>query len=429
MAKDFKNAPTGELIAVLENEAAQSSTRLEAIKELGRRKEPEAATALSNAALHDKSADVRRFAAMALGEANGEKAFPILIKLLQDESPGVREASALALGRIGGTRPKLPGEKKARDALLNILKDKYMEDAQVRAAAASSLGWINMGQPKSGVTNGRKADAEVISSLINVLGDDEGKMLSGFAEAFGENARTLAILRTEILRVKAAEALGTIGNRSAVPSLIKALGDENPNLVFSATGALGKIGGTKSRDALLNVMEDEKRDVKLRAYAAFKLGQISGAKTDAKIVSALIKALESGHEKIRESAANSLGIIGDASSIPALVKTVLNDNAKVRRSAAGALRSMGAKAVPALLEVISEGENPFRRGKTSDEEAVLAVKMLMEVGDSSALPQLEQAMRHGNEAVKNAAYDAIRAIEARAEPETTASKPQKLKRR
>lgn len=60
-----------------------------------------------------------------------------------------------------------------------------------------------------------------------------------------------------LIREAAAQALGWIGNRKAVPALIKALSDPNPLVHRSAAESLGKLGDPSALPALKTASEDE----------------------------------------------------------------------------------------------------------------------------------------------------------------------------
>ncbi len=83
-------------------------------------------------ALNDKSPEVRRSAALSLGETEDQKAVDPLIRALHDEDQDVRQNAALALGMIGDTRAMAP--------LVHTLKDE--QDENVRRAIQMGLDMI-----------------------------------------------------------------------------------------------------------------------------------------------------------------------------------------------------------------------------------------------------------------------------------------------
>ena len=73
------------------------------------------------------------------------------------------------------------------------------------------------------------------------------------------------------IRMKAAEALGEIGVKDAIDSLIKALKeDESSEVRKYAAMALGKIGDERAAEALIEALKDESLDVRLESAKALK---------------------------------------------------------------------------------------------------------------------------------------------------------------
>lgn len=85
--------------------------------------------------LDDPDADVRRGAAVGLGESGplAISAVPILTELLRDINPGVRREAARALGRIGPA---------ARDAVGALLDAVWLGDRELHLVAIAALGGI-----------------------------------------------------------------------------------------------------------------------------------------------------------------------------------------------------------------------------------------------------------------------------------------------
>jgi HEAT repeat protein len=59
------------------------------------------------------------------------------------------------------------------------------------------------------------------------------------------------------VRATAAKVLGEIGDKTAVPALIKALKDENPDVRTAAAEALGKIGDKRAVPHLIKALKDK----------------------------------------------------------------------------------------------------------------------------------------------------------------------------
>jgi HEAT repeat protein len=243
--------------------------RREAAWALGRLGDQRAVPALMQA-LKDKDWKVRKYAAWALGELGDRRAVPALSQALEDilfwpvreavamalgklgdygfsallqalkyGSPNVRKTAAYALGRLG--------EPRAVPALMQALKDK---DWNGREAAAEALGELG--------------DKRAMPALIQALKEDWGWWVRESAakalSKLGDPGR-LALIQAlkdedENVRKAAAEALGELGDRRAVPALIQALKDEDGSVRGAAAWALGKLGDRRAVPALRQAVKD-----------------------------------------------------------------------------------------------------------------------------------------------------------------------------
>lgn len=145
---------------------------------------------------------------------------------------------------------------------VKALKD---EDEDVREAAVKALGEIG-------------SDAEeAVPALIEAVDDDylAWEAVNALGRIGGESAlRALseALLSDEDMgvRMRAAMALRRIGDRDAVPALIKALADEDEYVRVSAAAALGEIGDQTASPALEVALGDVSDIVRQAATRALK---------------------------------------------------------------------------------------------------------------------------------------------------------------
>lgn len=182
-------------------------------------------------ALKDDDWEVREGAAEALGMIgpDAREAVPALIKTFDaikhgDYDPDV-VAATKALGKIGG-----------QPAIATLIRALNYYD--VRDEAAEGLG--NIGEPKA------------VPGLLNIAKTDKGFARYTAVEALTKIGKPAIPALIEVLRVgdwdlrgRTAEALGEIGDNTAVPALNEALKDKDKNVRQAAAKALEKLEGKK----------------------------------------------------------------------------------------------------------------------------------------------------------------------------------------
>lgn len=116
-------------------------------------------------------------------------------------------------------------------------------------------------------------------------------------------------------RAKFMKALVEAGS-SAVPKLMYLLNDPDWVVRYRAAEALGGIGDTAAVDALIISTCDTKDHV--RYMATKSLGSFS----DTRIHPVLVRMLSDDHCYTRRMAASGLGLSGDISAVPALLEAI-----------------------------------------------------------------------------------------------------------
>ena len=194
--------------------------------------EGSAATSALVSALTDPSSLVRASVVASLGErADTSVASPLAASLTSDKDAFVRKTAAYALGKFSGT------ERTA--ALLAALKDK---DAEVRGAAAVSLG--------------DHAESAAVVPLAAALSDKSAFVRAQAAHALGVNGSAagqtvptlIGLLASDHdgeVKRRAATALGSIGDRSALQALDRATHDSDPYLAQAALDSIRMLERTR----------------------------------------------------------------------------------------------------------------------------------------------------------------------------------------
>ncbi len=152
-----------------------------------------------------------------------------------------------------------------------------------------------------------------------------------------------------IIRAKAAEALGELGEVETVLDLMAALRDCSVSVRFAAVVGLGKFGPI-AKGGLTAALKDS--DAKVRAAAVKALGQLG----DPTVVDMLITALKDIHSGVRWVASEGLGRLGDSRAAVPLVAALHDQAAYVRQEAAMQLENIGDPAVAPLIAALKDSE-------------------------------------------------------------------------
>lgn len=164
------------------------------------------------------------------------------------------------------------------------------------------------------------------------------------------------------MRFQAAEALGKIGDRNAVESLINVVSDESEKSVYvreSAAVALGMIGDMRAIDPFLTILEAKKNFLGkfsfLKERVIEALGKINFSESK-RILHAYKNAIEDESPRVRINAIESLMNLETQEACD-LIKTRLKDeDEEVVRNAVIALYNINGK--DALFEILKSDELP-----------------------------------------------------------------------
>lgn len=144
---------------------------------------------------------------------------------------------------------------------------------------------------------------DVAADALHHLGDARAgtALLMRFVQAGERHER----------RANLALALGSVGNRSAIPLLIEALHDSDAQVRAAAAWSLGTLGAREAKDTLHEVLSKEadawaKKDME-KALATIEIVMAADDSADSKLaVSMLASALESESPQLRAAVARTL---------------------------------------------------------------------------------------------------------------------------
>lgn len=242
---------------------------------------------------------------------------------LDDENTRIRASTIIEMGRTGN-----------RDAIKSIIEvlENREEVDWLRGCAAIALG--------------RLSDEAVIPPLISALEDDNVIVSRAVISALGDAKSLPAIPHLKkILENKDKEelhaititVLGEIGGLEIIPTLLQALESSNDLVRIRAALALGELRTDQAVSHFLKILEDGNES--LRAIAASSLGLIG----DKRAVIPLISALDDEAGTVRAIAASSLGCLADRTAMSHLEKALDDSSVAVRKQAAAALSKIRSR--------------------------------------------------------------------------------------
>jgi len=341
--------------------------------------------------------NVKVAAISALGRIGETSAIEPLIEALDSGDLNPSNAAPYALASIG--KPAVPSS-------IQALKS---PNSMIRRGAVKALGMIG--------------DKRAVIPLIQAL-DDESVPVKNFAATalgnFPDDARVMEALIQELgrgARYLAAESLGKIGNKQAVPHLIQILKSRRGGQTKFAAQfrvkvirALGMLGGPEVAKPLIEMLPNAGKEIQWEIGKA--LGQVGPI-----ILDQILALLKSKQWKRRLAGVRALNYmeelvsIADDRVLDALLIVIWDPNVRIENEALYTLtRLKGPKLVQPLIQFILDKE----QGKYKE----IAAKILGELGDCQAVEPLISLLQISNWEYQKAAAEALGKLgDARAIPE------------
>ncbi len=425
-----------------------SRLRLAAAKGLGRVANEDAIKALIGALGHDD--DMVRAGVVSALHSIGKPAVGLLAGALGASDDSIRLGAVFALDGIR--------DEKSIAALAGALRD---DDGKVRERAAKALddfGWrpandterayylIAKGDYSALMALGERA----VEPLIHALGYSDPsarRFVPGWLGNIGDNRAVGPLIehlkgRTQrhivgrttvedwcLAKAEAAEALGKIGDPSAVKALLEELKyparDRDERRIHSAaTEALARIARTSpvGLQALIEAVKDsselrsraaealqrlgwQPRDVEEQAWYLLARGDREGlVALGENAVGPLAQALRDARGEWRIPAISAAGDLGHPDFVEPLLQLLRESNTDylMQQSVVDALGRVGSTAVEPLIKLLSDEDRVVRSA---------AAKALGGTGDERAVGPLGQAYEHDeDDLVRASARNALWAL-------------------
>lgn len=224
-------------------------------------------------------------------------------------------------------------------------------------------------------------------------------------------------------RARAAQRLGEIGDRRAVPALIRALHQEDWRVREASAAALARFKAAVAVPALLEVLRQSRAAGPFGGGAPNQVVLRALREIGTAGLPVLIDALSDEDPRLRLSIIDLLVAIGDPDAVPGLIGALDDPEPIVRWNAAQALGALGGSStVPDLLRLLTDA---------SDEVRLSAAWALGHIGSEAAIDALIARLRDRDWRMRWAAAQALWEIGAPAVPALIASlhDPEALVRR
>jgi HEAT repeat protein len=329
----------------------------------------------------DPDAEVRMYAAMALGNIRDRRAIPALMRLLKDGDVNVRYHSIEALSKLKASEaadtladiansdefflafPALEalsaiGESRVAARLVPLLDNEMLRSATIGTLA--QLEDHSIIAPLASMMD-RPLLAAVVAQALATLHEryerefNEGQfvvdLVASSISPLGARNLLEALNTTtgETLRM-VVRVLGWVDDDSVVEGLTRLLG--SASLRSEVVETLVRHG---RRVAPLLCRQLESENLEIRKAAIIALGKIG----DRTSVAGLIDALQD--EELTADAAGALARIGDSRAYEPLLELLAHDRGAIRLAAIGALNSIGDPRMPRDVQNILVNPNPHVR--------------------------------------------------------------------
>ncbi|MCB9546876.1 MAG: HEAT repeat domain-containing protein [Myxococcales bacterium] len=378
------------------------------------------AVPLLQARLGDQAAEVRAAAARALGRIgpDAKGAVQALAAHIDDADMAVRLWSRQAITALdsehpaslrglmvllGNTRLPEAARSQAEEILRSWVEGTPAEVAPVLKeileetlpGAETEVRWIALRAVRLLAGDGGDLARSITPILLETLKDPEATVreaavatLAVVGKASGQADRVNQALRAVLtdadvqVRRAAAEGLGWLGDRVALPSLQKAMDDPAGAVRAAALMALGAVVGKEDAARLLPLMEGKLKDAdaSVRAAAAAALGVLGALLDDiGAVLKPLMAAVSDDAEEVALAALAAIKGLGAraADALPAVMDALSSGSSKVKTAAADALGALGDKAReagPALRRLVGQGDEDLDQALKQALEAVEASK-------------------------------------------------------
>jgi len=365
----------GALLAQLQS--SDFYEREEAVRRLASCSGDEAVAGLV-LAIEDPDLGIRELAADYLSQVDGDLGARLLVRFLGHQDIGTRNLAAEILVKIGP------------DAVQPLLDEIENEDHDVRKFIVDVLGLIK--------------DERAVTALCGRLSDGSVNVVCSASEALGEIGCERAVgplitvfHRYEDARMPTVEALGKIGDETALEHLGQFLNTDDPMIRFAVVEAIGNIGSLDSVPQLLPYLDETDGVLaEVAMTAIISISYLNNGRLDHKLpldrfTEFLFNGVRSGSRKITEFTLSRLENWHDSNVIANLLAVLDRFSEGDRVRLAEIFEAVGSDANEVIIVC-------FPTMKT--EAKLILLELLQQFADAEMGRQLVSLLSDPNPVVK-----------------------------
>lgn len=390
-------------------DAPEAKTRDAVLRALGELGNPKAAKPMMEIAENDSEPFIRKVAIQSLGELGAAEAVPTLVKMMYFEAgDGISHylEARFSLIQVGDAAvPKLLETLNRKNETVEKLKvgGAKLLEGTIEAKAASVLGAIGA----------KNAEGAMISALTTLYGKWENRNKAPISASIPgsviELTYALGDLGTEgamkaivpvvkdadpRIRLAATEALTTIGNPAAFPTLLEAARSGPLESKRAALVAASQLGDSDSLEAFDALGEGE-----LEAVVKAERVRLVAAKECGSKIDCWMGKLGSDDDRIAARAAFQLGRLGAKQAAPELLKAAEHEDVRVRMAAVLSLEDIGRADIERFRAILEESSKRIQYQPVNQQmERIIALNT--GAGKTAAAPKKKANAAAGAGAAK-----------------------------
>jgi len=268
------------------------------------------------------------------------------------------------------------------------------EDASARQVAIGQIESLSAGALK---TVGARLDQLPVPSQVMAL----TAMAARGDKALVEVAARASASDNDAVARAGLQALGTLGDASAVPLLLGKAAAKSPHSAV-ALDSLARIGGEEVNRQLIAALDREKTPAQ-----AARIIDVLGRRKALSAIPALLQNAQHPDASVRAAAFASLGAVAEPKDAPPMIAALLKLDRKERDPAAAAIANVCSREADP-----EKRADPVLAAYRSDkslrpEDAAALLLLLGRLGGTKALEEVKAALSSDAAPVRDAAHTAL----------------------